>query len=284
MNEYRPQQFSMLPLAVKNILIINGILYLATYTFQSVYNIELANILGLYFPLNHHFKIWQFVTYMFMHASFDHVLFNMISFWMFGSVLENYWGLKRFLVFYFFTGIGAAICNLAANYWTFYHVQQAAQVFLNSPTPTSLNTFIASQHLMDFRNLISLNKDYIQQWLLHPDNVQLGNNIKSLVAEYSSNLANLDERFSDVMIGASGAVFGILFAYGYLFPNTLIYVYFLIPLRAKYIVALMGAYEFYSAWRSTPGDNIAHLAHLGGMLFGFILLYFWQKNNRKKFY
>jgi membrane associated rhomboid family serine protease len=86
------------------------------------------------------------------------------------------------------------------------------------------------------------------------------------------------------MIGASGAVFGVLFAYGYLFPNTLIYVYFFVPIKAKYFVILYGAIEFFSAWRTVPGDNVAHIAHLGGMLFGFILLYYWNKTNRKRFY
>jgi membrane associated rhomboid family serine protease len=139
---------------------------------------------------------------------------------------------------------------------------------------------------MDFKNLISINSEYIQQWTAQPDNVQFTNSMKQLVTEYSHNLANLDARFSEVMVGASGAVYGVLFAYGYLFPNTLIYVYFLIPIKAKYLVLLMGAFEFFSAWRSTPGDNIAHVAHLGGMLFGFILLLlkiFYEKKLHQQF-
>ena len=280
MDDYRPRQFSLLPIAVKNILIINVIFYLASFVFDSVYHVDLSKFLGLYFPTNEHFHAWQFLTYLFMHASFDHLFFNMFSFWMFGSAIENFLGTRRFLIFYFFTGIGAALCNLAANYWSYYHIQQAAQVFLNHPTPAALSYFISSQHLNDFNNIISANRLPINHWLMNPDDSNLAQQIKVLASDYSLHLANVDERFAEVMIGASGAVYGVLFAYGYFFPNTLIYVYFFIPLKAKYFVLIFGAIEFFSAYRSVPGDNVAHVAHLGGMLFGFLLLYIRKNANK----
>ncbi len=281
MNDYRPRQFSLLPTAVKNILIINGIFFLATFVFQSAYHIDLAEYLGLFFPANNHFHVWQFVTYMFMHASIDHIFFNMLSFWMFGSVLENVWGTKRFLLFYFFTGIGAALCNIGANYYTYFHLQQTVADFLNHPSPIALQDLISKNKLIEFSPFLNSNQGVLNSWLNDSANPTLLNDVKSVLGEYQNHLGIADERFAGPMVGASGAVFGVLFAFGYLFPNTMIYVYFFIPLRAKYFVMIYGAIEFFSAWRSVPGDSVAHIAHLGGMLFGFFLIYYWNKTKKQ---
>ena len=114
--QFRPNSFNILPLVVKNLLIINGLLFLSTLAMETQFGIDLGNILGLHFPLSNDFRPYQLITYMFMHGSFMHLFFNMFALWMFGNTLENYWGPKRFLTYYLITGIGAAFCHYAIVY------------------------------------------------------------------------------------------------------------------------------------------------------------------------
>ena len=216
---------------------------------------------------------------MFMHGGIGHIFFNMLSFWMFGAVLENVWGTKRFVIFYFFTGIGAALCNIGANYFTYFEIQHSVDVFLQHPSPIELQNFLAKNKLLELSN----NGSIFNAWLNQPNNADLLEGVKLTLLDYRNHLANYNQEFQAPMIGASGAVFGVLFAFGYLFPNTIVYAYF-IPMKAKYLVFFYGLFEIYSTWRSVPGDNIAHIAHLGGMLFGFILLKYWQQKNRNSLY
>lgn len=227
MNEqYSPTGFKVLPTVVKNLLIINVLMFLATFTFQR-FNIDLSNILGLHFFKASDFRIYQLVTYMFMHANFGHLFFNMFALWMFGNTLENLWGSKRFLLFYMVCGIGAGLCQELVQY-----IQYA----------TSLSQY---------------------------GTVNLGGQIVTMDAYL--NMMNT--------VGASGAIYGLLLAFGMMFPDSRIYLYFLLPIKAKWFVIGYAVLELIMGIGGV--DNVAHFAHLGGMLFGLVLILYWKKNGLK---
>jgi membrane associated rhomboid family serine protease len=232
---YRPTSFRELPEIIKNLLIINGLLFLATISLES-YGIDLTQLLGLHQFQSEDFMPHQLITHFFMHGNFTHLFFNMFALWMFGKILENVWGAKRFLIYYMTTALGAAALHLAVSQYQIYE--------LSNEVP----------------NLIELAK----KGLYNPSN---------------ENSLRLTQLVTTPTVGASGAVFGILLAFGMLFPNTLLYIYFAIPIKAKYFVMIYGALELYSGLSNNPADNVAHFAHLGGMLFGYILLKYWQKNH-----
>lgn len=244
--QYRPNSFSVLPLVVKNLLIINGLFYLATLVFQSQFKIDLSDTLGLHYPQAEQFRLWQLVSYMFMHGSFMHLFFNMFALWMFGNTLENLWGSKRFLIYYMITGIGAGLIQLLVTYFRL----------------SSLYAQISPENL----NLV-MTRGY--------EVLQEGKNFIDPVS------AEINAMLNSATIGASGAVFGILLAFGMLFPNTMLYIYFAIPIKAKWFVILYGAAELFSGIANSEGDNVAHFAHLGGMLFGFIMIKYWQKRSNR---
>lgn len=218
---YRPDNF---PPVVKNLIIINVIVWVAQLLFDRQYgNIQvgdlwLTNKLALFSIGSGEFKPYQIVTHMFAHSSygpgggiqFYHILFNMFGLWMFGKILENVWGPKRFLFFYLACGIGAAIAHLAVQYFT---------------------------------------------------------------------------GGGGGAVGASGAVMGILVAFGYLFPNTELFILFIpFPIKAKWAVIGYVAIDLFGGIAQVEGDNVAHFAHLGGALTGFILVLLWNKSNRRRFY
>ena len=199
MNEqYSPTGFKVLPTVVKHLLIINVLMYFAYYVLLKQGIINLNYYLGIWSLSTGLFRIWQPLTYMFMHGSFDHLFFNMFSLWMFGSALENYWGSKRFLFYYLVCGIGAGL----------------------------LNMLVPGAH---------------------------------------------------VSVGASGAVYALLLAFGMMWPNNYIYLYFLVPIRTKWFIIGMIVIELFEGiFRST--DGIAHFAHLGGMLIGFLIILYWKRH------
>jgi membrane associated rhomboid family serine protease len=224
MNEqFSPTGFKVLPTIVKNLLIINVLMYLATITLTR-FNIDLSNILGLHFFMASGFRIYQLVTYMFMHGNFGHLFFNMFALWMFGNTLENIWGSKRFLLFYMVCGIGAGLC----------------------------------QELVQYIHYATSLSDYA--------NVNMGGRIIPM------------DSYLNMMttVGASGAIYGLLLAFGMMFPNSMIYFYFLIPIKAKWFVIGYAVLELISGLGGA--DNVAHFAHLGGMLFGLLLILYWRKN------
>ncbi len=247
--QYRPNSFKVLPAVVKNLLIINVLFFLASYAVEKQYNIDLANYLGLHYFSSGLFKPYQLVTYMFMHGSIEHILFNMFALWMFGNVLENFWGPKRFLIFYMITGIGAALIQLLVAY-----------IRLQS---------LYSQIPADELHYLLTNGTQI---------IQDGKNFINPIAAEANIIIN------GATIGASGAVFGILVGFGLLFPNTELFLMFIpIPIKAKYAVILYAVIELVSGVAQVEGDNIAHFAHLGGALFGFILVKYWQRNKKQIF-
>lgn len=198
MAQYQPQGYRLLPPAVKHLLIINVLCYLLYYALSRQHIIDLNYWLGIWTPSSGMFRIWQPLTYMFMHGSFDHLFFNMFSLWMFGAVLERYWGTRRFVFYYLVCGIGAGLLNL----------------------------LVPGVHLS---------------------------------------------------VGASGAVYALLLAFGMMFPNEYIYLYFLVPIKTKWFIIGMVALEILlGVFRSY--DGVAHFAHLGGMLIGFLLILYWRKH------
>jgi membrane associated rhomboid family serine protease len=280
--EYRPTGFNVLPPVIKNLLIINGIFFLATLIFQVKFHIDLTHYLGLHYFFASDFRPHQIITYMFMHGGFAHLFFNMFALWMFGNVLENIWGPKKFLIYYVVCGLGAALLHYTVHY---FEIQ---------PTLNVLNEYLLNPSLDKFQTLFT--EGYIK--IASPEtardlqplidelkrNEMLGANAQALqtstdfVIKYKEVFLN-----EPVVVGASGSVFGLLLAFGMLFPNSLIYMYFFFPIKAKYFVILYGLIELFGAVNPSQSDNIAHYAHLGGMLFGFILIKLWSKR-KKQFY
>ncbi|MCD4732451.1 MAG: rhomboid family intramembrane serine protease [Bacteroidales bacterium] len=262
----------ILPPVVKNLIIINGLFFLATIAVGS--RLGLTDILGLHYFAAEKFSPYQFITYMFMHGGFMHIFFNMFALWMFGNALENVWGAKRFLIYYLITGIGAAITHYVVFYFQISPVLTAINGYLDNPSTESLNLFLNSNHfkitsyeIQDSFNLFR--GEY--NTLIHSDpNKALQLSI-DFISQYKIDFLNVP-----VVIGASGAVFGILLAFGMMFPNSVIYVYFAIPVKAKYFVMIYGAIELFSGVMDT-GSNVAHFAHLGGMIFGYFVLLYWKK-------
>lgn len=246
MTEFRPSRFEILPMVVKNLLIINGLIFLAQVTIGDKINMD--DMFALHTWQSSLFKPWQFITHMFMHGSFEHVLSNMFALWMFGSILENVWGPKRFITFYLVCGLGAALCHMSV---LFVETQQMTHLFNAITSESQAQAFFQKYHATEYGQTLQ------QVYELH---------------------------LNEATLGASGAVFGCLAAFGYLFPNTYIYLYFFLPLKAKWFVMLYAAFELYSGIRNSAGDNVAHFAHLGGALVGIILVYFWNKTNKKTFY
>ena len=240
---YRPSSFSRLPEIVKNLLIINGLLFLATISLDN-YGINLTQLLALHQFQSANFMPHQIISHFFMHADITHLIFNMFAVWMFGTILENVWGSKRFLVYYMVTGIGAAIIHLTVSQYEILSLQSQIN-------PSDLNMLLENG-----KRILENNQNYSNQLL-----------------------GKLNLLINTPTVGASGAAFGILLAFGMLFPNTLLYIYFAIPIKAKYFVIIYGALELYLGLSNNPADNVAHFAHLGGMIFGFLLLKYWQKNN-----
>ena len=236
------------PPVVKNLIILNVLFYLATFVLGRSFNIDLTQKLALHYPASELFQPYQFITHMFMHGSTWHILFNMFALWMFGKMLETVWGSKRFFIYYFFTGLGAAALH------TFVQWIEVASL-KSQMTPEQIET-VYQQGYAAF----SQGKNFVDPLM-----------------------GKLNLLINIPTIGASGAVFGILLGFGMLFPNTQLMLLFPpIPIRAKYFVIIYGVLELVLAF-TQRGSNIAHFAHLGGMIFGFILIKYWQKD-RKTFY
>jgi len=278
--QFRPNKFNILPPVVKNLLIINGLFFLATMAAGSAFNIDLIKILGLHYVGASDFSPYQYITYMFMHSStnMSHILFNMFALWMFGNTLENVWGSKKFLIYYLLTGIGAAIVY---TFWISFEIQpvvQAVDQFLNNPSLEGFAIFSNSDHLhivnYEVQNSYQSFADNYNR-LIHTDKNAALQEAITFMGQYKEAYLNAHS-----VVGASGAVYGILLAFGMMFPNQIIYLYFAIPVKAKWVIIGFGALELFSGISNRPGDNVAHFAHLGGMLIGFFIIMFWKKKGK----
>lgn len=236
-----------IPIVTKNLLIINGVFFGAMLLFASSLNIDLGKYLALHYWESPDFQPYQFITSMFMHGGWSHILFNMFGLWMFGSAIENYWGPKRFLTYYMITGIGASFLWILT-----VHLQ-----ILNITPDLPLETINMVKN--EGLDILRSGKNYSDP-ILGQYNIQYQPLMMSRV------------------VGASGALFGLLLAFGMMFPNSPIYLMFIpIPIKAKYMVIGYGLFELYEGIANNPQDNVAHFAHIGGMLFGIIMILYWKK-------
>ncbi len=218
-----------IPIVTKNLLLVNIIAFVATWILQ-LRGLDLNDLLGLHFFMAADFQVWQLLTYMFLHSGFTHILFNMFALWMFGVVIENVWGPKKFLFYYISCGVGAGIMQEIAQFFSFYF------------------TISAQDPTIGFGELFAI-----------------GHQLSTQLNGWTT-------------IGASGAVYAILLAFGMIFPNERIFIFPLpIPIKAKWFVMFYVAIELFSAM-SSSGDNVAHMAHLGGMLFGYLMIRYWNNH------
>ncbi len=276
-----------MPTVVKNLIIINSLLALTQFVLGQ-WGVDLSNYLGLHHWKSHYFQPWQILTHMFMHGSYLdvnatilHLFSNMFALWMFGSVLENYWGPKKFLEFYLICGLGAAILHMGVVAYGYHQIESDFLAYQANP---SLNAFTAflNEHLVHGGASGALRQQLLlthQQWSLGMADMS-GASVEALrdfLHGREMSGVYLPGIYDQATVGASGAVFGILFAFGYLFPNVLLYIYFLVPIKAKYVVGAYALFELYAGLKNSAGDNIAHFAHLGGMIVAFILLRIWKQ-------
>lgn len=231
-----------IPSATKNLLIINILFFFSTYAFASSNLTDLTVLLGGFYPDSTYFRPWQIITHMFMHGSIVHILFNMFALWMFGAAVENTIGTNKYLCLYFFAGLGAYIC------YNLFHYFEAQSIISQLP--------IGGITLKDIKK-VPVGKVYTG----------------------SENLLKLSAIYTTPMVGASGALYGVLVAFGILYPNAELMLLFPpIPLKAKYFIPIIIFLELYQQYSNNQQDNVAHLAHLGGAVFGFIFIRAWKKN------
>ena len=233
---------------VWNIIIINVLCLIATTVLRSRSGIELNDTLGLHFVLSEKFRVYQFFTYMFMHAGVEHILFNMFAVYMFGRLFEMFWGGKKFLFYYLVAGLGAAIVQQTVWYIDYCSI---ASHIADMPAVMS---HISTEGAKALAESLNYSDEY---------------------------MGRLNILMNIPTVGASGAVFGILIAFGYMFPKEKLYMFFLpIPIPARVFVIVYGLIELFAGVANFSWDNVAHFAHLGGLLFGLILLLIWKKRGK----
>jgi len=265
--------FANLTPIVRNLLLINIVVYLLNSFLGDFLNEKLA----FYSYLSDNFAPYQLVTYMFLHGSWMHLFSNMFGLFIFGPLLERFWGGQKFLKFYLITGIGAGILYSLINLYEFKKLENTVDTYVESPAPEEFFSFLRDYYPNYTRdNQIS---DVAISYAENPDNRSYEEDSIAVVNQLSNWTIN-----NSSMLGASGAIFGILMAFGLLFPNTELFLLFPpMPIKAKYLVIFYGLYSLYGGIEKASGDNVAHFAHLGGMLVAFILLKIWQ-DDRGNFY
>ncbi|MGK0325964.1 MAG: membrane associated rhomboid family serine protease [Polaribacter sp.] len=235
--------------AIKHLIIINVILFVVPQLLQ----LDLTNMLALHFPENEHFGFWQYITHMFMHGSFPHILFNMYGLYAFGTPLEKMWGKKKFIFFYFSAGLGAGIIYSLVNYYQFNGVYE---LFVNAGLNDSeVLSILKSGTTNDARVINAITQEQF-------------NKITSL--------------YNTPAVGASGAVYGVLVAFGLYFKDAkLALIFFPVPIAAKYFIPVMILGDLFFGMTKYSVGNIAHFAHIGGALIGFIIAWYWKNNQFK---
>lgn len=234
-----------MPPATFNLLIINVLAYIIQLIAVQKYDIEIIEYLGLRYFASEQFHWYQLITYMFLHGNEMHLFFNMFALWMFGPLLEQLWGSKKFIIYYTVCGLGAALTQ-----YVFYYF--SIKDSINELYPIY-------DKIMELTDE-SLRKTGLEKWY------EMRNELYDRM----------------IVIGASGAIYGLLAAYGVLFPNTYFYIYFVMPIKAKWFVILYGVIELTAGIFSD--DNVAHFAHLGGMGVGIIWVLIWKRKNKVYFF
>ncbi len=258
---------------VRNLLIFNIVIYFG------------GQLLGLEQKIHQYFALYPFsspqflpfqlFTHMFLHAGLRHLLGNMLFLLIFGPKLEYLWGSRRFMIFYFICGIGAALLYSGVKTYEMIDLRNDTQVYLQKPTPMGFTNFV-HDHLRSYYESEEF-YNFSNEFELDPSNSTMQQSSKKLITEVYHH------QLSVPMVGASGAIFGVLMAFGLLFPNTVPISFLFIPIPAKVIVWFFGVMELYRIWIDNPNDNVAHFAHLGGMLFAWIMIQIW-KDRRDVFY
>jgi len=240
--------------AVKHLLIINVLMFIGTLAIGN--GEAFYEWFALYFPQNPAFQPWQVLTHMFMHGDFMHILFNMFALWMFGTAVEQVFGMKKFVIFYLLSGFGAAIIQVAFLYFQY-----------NTGLTTLMETGISQT---DIVSVLSEGK-YNTSWTSI-----LGDKFDGFVGAFNST-----------MVGASGAIMGVLVAFGMLYPESKLMLIFLpVPIKAKYFIPAIIALDLFSGITGQSifsPSNTAYMAHVGGAFTGFLLMYFWKKNEKDKY-
>jgi len=242
--------------AIKVIVVACVIMFGITYMVPGMERTMFERF-ALYFPQNENFRIWQFVTNIFMHGGFAHIFFNMYALWAFGSPLEQMWGRKKFYVFFFLAGIGAAIIYTLVNYYQFNNIYD--QLVAAGATPA------------DIEALLQVGQ-YKVAWL------------ETVSEEKMEEFRNF---YRIPVVGASGAIYGVLVAFGILFPNAKLFLIFLpIPIPAKYFIPALIGLDLFSGVTgfSIFGGGIAHFGHVGGAIIGFLLMWYWRSREKPKYH
>ncbi|MDR0941197.1 MAG: rhomboid family intramembrane serine protease [Bacteroidales bacterium] len=246
MSNYSLSGFSGLTPVVKNLLLLNVAMFIIDVILRSTSGFDLSHLLGLHYIASADFKPIQFVSYMFLHGDIGHLFFNMFALWMFGTIIEQFWGAQRFFIFYMVCGIGAGVVQIVVAYIRIRN--------LAGELPPEHSAELLNMLYNEGGQVLMQGKNYVQPLL-----------------------GQLNVIINTTTIGASGAIFGLLMAFGMLFPNAYLYIFFAIPIQAKYFVILYGAIEFFAGMSNSASDNVAHFAHLGGMIFAFVLIMWWRK-------
>jgi membrane associated rhomboid family serine protease len=243
------------------------------------FGFDVTESYALYNFRSENFRFWQLLTHMFLHGNMLHIFLNMFILWMFGSAIEYIWHSKKFLFYYFFTGVGAAVLHLGVSTFMLNRLESDVRAYAENPSVESYSEFLEDEvgaipeELAPHAQFLREMKELEQKWAESPQEDNFKTRSAELLREYFNLKLNIPT------VGASGAVFGLLLAFGFLFPNVVVYIYFLFPMKAKYFVILLGFMELYfGVFRD---DNIANFAHLGGMIFGLILLKLWRERPRQ---
>jgi membrane associated rhomboid family serine protease len=261
-----------MPPVVKNIIIVNAILFAGTWLTTDVFNSDFMwRHLALFSVKSPLFEPHQVITHIFMHANFAHIFFNMFGVFMFGRILEQLWGSKKMLIFYTVTGLGAAFIHLTVNYIQMSSMLNLANDFSSAPSYTLFHEIVTrfGSRTGNYDQIMS----FMQQWFYKPDDLSFIETGRSYVAEILYGNLNIPT------VGASGAVFGLLIAFAMMFPDAELMLIFLpIPIKAKYFVPFYALLELFFGVAGFQWDNVAHFAHLGGALFGFLMVKYWKRN------
>jgi len=264
--------FNLTP-TVRNLLLVNLAFFLAQ---QNLRNIPITQLGSLYALGSPYLHFWQFFTYMFLHGSWIHLFSNMFGLISFGPLLEQRWGGQRFLAFWLMCGVGAGVLYEGVRTYEMHKLEATYQEVVNAPNAYDYDQFMEQSGFKQSEDVAAA--EALQR---SPNDAELK---QAIVSHVKQVYEAVHDSPHGGMLGASGALFGVLFAFAYLFPNTMLMLIFPpIPIKAKYFVFLYGAYELYNGVHQAPGDNVAHFAHLGGLLVGFIILKFWE-SGRSRFY
>lgn len=236
--------------AIKHLIIINVILFVAPQLLQ----IDISNVLALHFPKSDNFGFWQYLTHMFMHGGFAHILFNMYGLWAFGTPLEQMWGRNKFLFFYFSSGLGAAAIYTLVNYYQFNSFYQV--LIQNGLTNENIQSILNTGNYTKYADLITLTKEELTEFYY---------------------------LFNGSAVGASGAVYGVLVAFGMYYKDAkLMLIFFPVPIAAKYFIPLLLLGDLFFGMTNYSVGNIAHFAHIGGAIIGFLIAWYWKNNQFKR--